>query len=76
MPSNSKEHRPDLRLTVDTPEDFQVAEHIANNFKHNPMCSLVEIIEYLDVNPQIRSINSNIKQKIGKPIKIKNIRIN
>ena len=52
--------RPDLRLTVDYPEDLQVARLIYSSLgkKGNPI-KLSSIIKLLDSNPKISSINSN-----------------
>lgn len=59
-----KLERPDLRLTVDTPQDLWVARLIYNNFKSNGKpISLIKIIEFLDKNPKIKKINSNLKHK-------------
>ncbi len=52
-----------LRLTVDTEEDFKLAEKIyADNYKGEPF-SVNEIIEYLKENPELVKINSLIEQR-------------
>ena len=69
---NSIVHRPELRLTVDTFEDFLVAEQIAIFEKEhgkNALVSLEEIVEFLISKPEIVALNRNIKQLKGKEIK-------
>jgi len=52
--------RPDLRLTVDYPEDLQVARLIYTSLgKNGNPIKLASIIKLLDSNPKISSINSN-----------------
>lgn len=54
-------HRPELRLTVDTPQDLMVARLIFKNLaKNNQMVKIETIIKYLDSNPEIQKINSDI----------------
>lgn len=56
--------RSDLRLTVDNPEDLQVARLIHNSLgKNDKPISLKRIIKFLDDNPNIAKINSNIPMK-------------
>jgi len=57
--------RPDYRLTVDYPEDFEVMEAIFKEFDFDffpPAIS--KIIEYLDNNPELVKTNSNIQNPI------------
>ena len=53
------------RLTVDTPDDFKVIKHIIENLypKKNMNFTLSDIIDYLDNNPYIAKMNSNVTQK-------------
>ena len=53
--------RPDLRLTVDNPEDLLVMRLIHNEIgqKDNPI-SLHKIIKFLDKNHEVKKINSGI----------------
>ena len=46
--------RPDLRLTVDNPEDLILCKAVYNNFRNlAPQIPLVEIIRFLDQNKQL-----------------------
>ncbi|MDC0407647.1 acylneuraminate cytidylyltransferase [Candidatus Thioglobus sp.] len=46
--------RPDLRLTVDNPEDLVVCRKIYAKFKHlAPMIPIADIVSYLDQNPEL-----------------------
>jgi spore coat polysaccharide biosynthesis protein SpsF (cytidylyltransferase family) len=47
--------RPELRLTVDTPEDLLLMQSIYRHFEGSPP-DLSGVIEYLDANPNIRLI--------------------
>ena len=51
--------QPDLRLTVDYPEDLKVISHIYNAlYGTKPAFSTADILAFLDDNPQIRALNS------------------
>ncbi len=54
--------RPDLRLTLDTPEDIQALREIAGSFAGRDDFSAEEIVEFLDANPDIAAINSTVEQ--------------
>ncbi len=56
-------YRPDYRLCVDEKLDFDLVTKIFNHFKPREDFSAEEIIEYLDKNPKIASINENVKQR-------------
>lgn len=73
MKVNDPELRwPDLRLTVDTPEDFELVTQIFNELYHpNKVFSLQSIVEFLKNYPELIAINSNAQQKPGLPIRIK-----
>jgi len=65
---------PELRLTVDTPEDFHLIKEIFNClYSRFTVFSLHKIIELCRENPRLMKINSNIKQATPKPIRIRNI---
>ena len=52
-------NQPDLRLTVDYPEDLKVISRIYSSlYAANPTFSTADIITFLDDNPQIRALNS------------------
>lgn len=54
----------DLRLTVDTKEDFDLIKNIFEElYPHNPSFNLDDILNYLDHNPQLLNINKHIEQK-------------
>lgn len=56
--------RPDIRLTVDTPQDLWVAQKIYHKLGRNGKpIQLKKIIKFLDSNPEIKKINSNLKHK-------------
>jgi spore coat polysaccharide biosynthesis protein SpsF len=52
------------RLTVDTPEDFELVKAIIERlYPANPDFRLKDIIELLDSNPGIARLNASVKQK-------------
>lgn len=63
--------RPKLRLTVDTPEDFELIQKIFDAlYSSNNVFSLPEIVRLCDENPEMTLINQNVLQKPGKPIRV------
>lgn len=56
---------PDLRLTVDTPEDFIFMKEIYNRlYKENSIVSLAGVIRLLTKEkPELRALNSHIRQR-------------
>jgi spore coat polysaccharide biosynthesis protein SpsF len=54
---------PELRLTLDTAQDYQLLSKIADHFSHDKLIPTQDVITYLLANPDIASINSTIQQK-------------
>jgi len=54
--------RPDLRLTLDTPEDLQALREIADHFAGRDDFSAAEVVDLLDANPHVAAINRNVEQ--------------
>jgi len=53
--------RPDLRLTVDNPEDLQVARLIYDSIgKKGKPIQMRKIVNFLDIHPEVTRINSHI----------------
>lgn len=58
-----KHKYPDLRMTLDYPQDYKFFKKIFNYFGDDiTTTSLDEILEYLDSNPQIVEINKNCEE--------------
>lgn len=57
-----KIRRPDIRITIDTKEDFKLISKIVNNFKDIEF-KIEDVIDFLNENPQLLEINKNIVQK-------------
>lgn len=51
------------RLCVDTVEDLELVKHIYEHF-NNSFVTSKEVVEYLNDNPEIAAINSEVGQKI------------
>jgi len=63
---------PDLRLTVDTPEDFKLITRIFDElYDGKSVFPLTDIVALCRQKPELPNINSVIKQKIPIPIKVK-----
>lgn len=63
---------PGLRLTVDTPEDFEMVTKVFDElYDTKNVFPLTEIVELCRNNPDIPAINENVMQKAGIPIKVK-----
>jgi spore coat polysaccharide biosynthesis protein SpsF len=54
---------PNLRLTVDTPEDFELARILYDNLYRGAHFPLSDVIAYLEHNPQLVAINSRVQQR-------------
>ncbi len=63
----------DLRLTVDTPEDFAMVTRVFDElYTSGQVFPLSEIVNLCKNNPDIPAINADVLQKPGIPIKVKN----
>ena len=57
--------RPNLRLTLDTIEDYEVIRSIFEAlYPKNKEFNLTDTINFLDAHPEIASINADVKQKV------------
>jgi spore coat polysaccharide biosynthesis protein SpsF len=55
----------DWRWTVDKPEDLEFMANIFREFRNSPFVSYQEVINWLETNPKIREINTNIIRNEG-----------
>jgi spore coat polysaccharide biosynthesis protein SpsF len=53
---------PELRITLDTEDDYALISHIAEHF-NDPHISSQEVIAYLLKNPHIAALNAHVEQK-------------
>lgn len=53
---------PELRITLDTEEDYAMLVQVAKHF-NDPLVSSVEVIQYLKDTPAVANINAHIEQK-------------
>lgn len=51
------------RLTVDTEQDFELADRLYSNLYKGYPIENSEVYKYLDANPELRAINLSVKQK-------------
>lgn len=54
--------RPELRFTLDYPEDYEVMRTIYTNVPFTKVLNLADVIDYLDVHPSIVDINKKCVQ--------------
>jgi spore coat polysaccharide biosynthesis protein SpsF len=55
--------RPELRLTMDTREDYELITRIYDNlYSENSIIDLGDVIEFLDINPELLSLNRGVVQ--------------
>ncbi|MFC1735413.1 cytidylyltransferase domain-containing protein [Candidatus Hydrogenedentota bacterium] len=63
---------PDLRLSVDFQEDFEIVSRIFDGlYEPGKVFSLEAIIAFCREHPELPEINANVEQKPGLPIKVK-----
>lgn len=56
--------RPEIRLTVDFPEDLELIRKIFEGlYDHNPGFTLADVIQFLDNTPHLKEINKRVIQK-------------
>jgi len=66
-PESSKVQRPDIRLTVDYPEDLIVAREVYESLKKpGEYINVVDIIDYMDAHPKLKELNGWIDAGIGR----------
>lgn len=53
---------PELRITLDTQEDYKLLKAVAEHFQ-SPLVSSAEVIQYLKANPEVAKLNAHIEQK-------------
>jgi spore coat polysaccharide biosynthesis protein SpsF len=62
--SDLPSHTADYRLTVDTPEDFELIKWIYGTlYPTNPNFTLRDVVNLLDRNQELAKLNSHIQQK-------------
>jgi spore coat polysaccharide biosynthesis protein SpsF len=65
-------HWPELRLTVDTPEDFELIARIFDELYEPPaVFSLGAIVDLCRKRPDLVAINADVQQKSAPPIEVK-----
>jgi spore coat polysaccharide biosynthesis protein SpsF len=63
---------PELRLTVDTPEDLELARRIAEAVdKPGALAPLATIVEWCRRHPEAVALNAHVLQKPAKPIRLR-----
>lgn len=60
IPTNRQ--APELRITLDTAEDYAMLVEVAKHF-NDPLVSSVNVIKYLKEKPEVANINAHVEQK-------------
>lgn len=60
VPANRQ--APELRITLDAEEDYEMLVKVAKHF-NDPLVSSVTVIDYLKATPEVAKINAHIEQK-------------
>lgn len=62
--AEGKMYWPDLRVTLDEADDYELINSIFENFiPHNPYFSAEEVVDFLRKNPELLEINKNVRRK-------------
>lgn len=70
--ARGKFNRPELRLTLDYEQDYELLHNIYSNLPFKKVIKLSDVIDYLDKNPKIVKINQKCVQRgLDKKIKEK-----
>ena len=71
----SQLRHPEIRFTVDTPEDFRLMEEIYGRlYRENKLFELADVINLFKENPMLMEINKNTTQRKSPRIDISRIR--
>lgn len=55
---------PDLRLTLDTPDDFALLDEVFRSlYPGNPRFSLADVLALLQARPELRTLNAHVRRK-------------
>ncbi|MEK7246519.1 MAG: glycosyltransferase family protein [Pseudomonadota bacterium] len=64
VPAPTALARPDLALTLDTPEDYTLIKAVFEAlYPNNPAFTLAEVLALLDRRPEIAAMNSHVRRK-------------
>ena len=64
LPAEGAYRRNDLRWTLDTPSDYQLIKTVFEQlYPVNPDFRTLDVIEFMDANPEVRDLNKGIVQQ-------------
>ncbi|MBB6281989.1 cytidylyltransferase domain-containing protein [Geobacillus subterraneus] len=55
--------QPQLRITLDTEEDYQLCAAVANHFEGNRLVRSSEVVQFLLDHPDVAKLNAHVQQK-------------
>lgn len=56
-------HRPDIEIELDVMADLMVVEHVLKHFANRPTFSTLEVIQFLDANPELKEKNRDVPRR-------------
>ena len=56
-------NHPELRITLDTEEDYELCKKVSKHFRGEVLISAQEVVQFLLDNPDVARINAHIEQK-------------
>ncbi|MEB1806646.1 MAG: glycosyltransferase family protein [Bacillaceae bacterium] len=59
----TRKRYPELRITLDTVEDYELCKAIAEHFKGDKLVSSQVVIDFLLTHPEVAQLNAHIEQK-------------
>jgi len=63
IPVPKELHAPQLRITLDTIEDYEMLKRVASHFAGNPTIPSRDVIRYLLAHEDVAAINAHVRQK-------------
>ncbi|OEH87029.1 acylneuraminate cytidylyltransferase [Desulfuribacillus stibiiarsenatis] len=63
---DTHKNHPELRITLDTPEDYLLCQEIVKEFPDDILVPADKVIEFLLMHPEIVALNAHIEQKVVK----------
>lgn len=61
----TRQRRPTLRLTLDTPDDYRLIEAIYDAlYDEDPVFGLDRVLAYLDEHPELEKLNDHVRQTV------------
>lgn len=60
--TDEKFRRPELRFTLDYWQDYQMINHLYRNVPFQKVLNLSDVLDYIDLHPEVKKMNSKCEQ--------------